>query len=91
VLGEAGLAAHDAQPRLRQPEARRRHPVGGHLGAGQGSRRHGPHPDRQAVPDRVRMRLAHAARMAFAQLAITSMTRAGRRTAASQGAKWSGV
>ena len=46
MLGEAGLAAHDARPRPRQTEARRRHPVGGHPGSGQGSRRHGPHPDR---------------------------------------------
>ena len=67
MLGEAGLAAHDARPRPRQTEARRRHPAGGHPGAGQGSRRHGPHPDREAVPGRVRMRLAHAARMALAQ------------------------
>ena len=70
MLGEAGLAAHDARPRPRQTEARRRHPAGGHPGAGQGSLRHGPHPDREAVPGRVRMRLAHAARMVLMQSAI---------------------
>ena len=32
MLGEAGLAAHDARPRPRQTEARRRHPAGGHPG-----------------------------------------------------------
>ncbi len=70
MLGEAGLAARDARPRPRQTEARRRHPVGGHPRAREGSRRHGPHPDRKAVPGRIRMRLAHAARMAFAKPAI---------------------
>ncbi len=34
MLGEAGLAAHDARPRPRQTEARRRHPVGGRPGSG---------------------------------------------------------
>ena len=67
MLGEAGLAAHDARPRPRQTEARRRRPVGGHPGSGHGSRRHGPHPDREAVPCRVRMWLAHAAGMALVQ------------------------
>jgi hypothetical protein len=69
VLGEAGLAARDARPRPRQPEARRRHPAGGHPGSGQGSRRHGPHPERdRAVPRQDAA--AHAAGMALAQAAF---------------------
>jgi hypothetical protein len=70
VLDEAGLATRDARPRPRQTEARRRHRAGGHPGTRRGSRRHGPHLDREAVPCRVRMRLAHADRMALAQPAI---------------------
>jgi hypothetical protein len=58
VLGEAGLAAHDARPRPRQTEARRRHPAGGHPGARQGSLRH----PSETAPGRVRMRL-HALHM----------------------------
>ena len=52
MLGEAGLAAHDARPRPRQTEARRRHPAGGHPGARQGSLRHGPHLERDRAGPR---------------------------------------
>ena len=69
MLGEAGLAAHDARPRPRQTEARRRHPAGGHLGAGQGAGATA-HTRRETRPGRVRMRLARTARMALAQPAI---------------------
>jgi hypothetical protein len=69
VLGEAGLAAHDARPRPRQTEARRRHPAGGHPGARQGSLRHGPHPERDRAGPRQDAR-ARTATMALMQSAI---------------------
>jgi hypothetical protein len=85
VLGEAGLAAHDARPRPRQTEARRRHPVSGRPGARQGSRRHGPHLDRETVPGRVRMRL----RTRCLDGAVPYVAH-DPHWPASRGAKWSG-
>jgi hypothetical protein len=46
-------------------------------------------PIARPLPGRIRMQLAHAARMALAQPAIGAHD-AGPRTAASRGAKWSG-
>jgi hypothetical protein len=88
VLGEAGLAAHDARPRPRQTEAKRRHPAGGRPGSGHGSPCHGPHLDREAVPGHVRMRLYTLPGWRSRSPPLAPMTRAGRRTVASRGAKW---
>ena len=90
MLGEAGLAAHDARPRPRQTEARRRHPAGGHPGSGHGSRRHGPHPD--ARPRRAASGCGWHTLPGWRSRSVpmSPMTRAGLRTAASRGAKWSG-
>jgi hypothetical protein len=49
------------------------------------------HTPSETVPGRVRMRLAHAAGWRSCCPPLAPMTRAGQRTAASRGAKWSGV
>jgi hypothetical protein len=90
VLGEAGLAARDARPRPRQPEARRRHRAGGQPGGRTGE----PVPwptSIEAVPCRVRMRLHTLPGWHSRSPPLAPMTRAGRSTAASLGVpKWSG-
>ncbi len=78
--------AQTAPNRGKAPAPGRRTPRGR-----QGSLRHGPHPDCETVSGRVRMRLAHAARMALAQPAYVAHDPRCQRTAASRGAKRSGV
>ena len=76
--------AQTAPNRGKAPAQGRRH-LGQGMGAGAMS-----HTSIETVPGRVRMPLAHAARMALAQFAMAPTTRAGPRTAASRDAKGSG-
>ena len=71
MLGEAGLAAHDARPRPRQTEARRRHRQADARGQGMGACATA-HTSSEAVPGHVRMRLARTARMTLAQRAYVA-------------------
>ena len=89
MLGEAGLAAHDARPKPRQTEARRRHRAGGHPGSGHGSLRHGPHVERGRAGPRQDAPGTHCQDDTRAA-PMSPVTRAGQRPAASRGAKWSG-